>query len=227
MKKPRERYRIGLKLLGKTQDLKILDAGCGFGTVEQFVDAVGIDQSLYNIKQSLKNSIAKKFVTGHLEQIPFMSEYFDKAIMLETLEHVQDEEKCIDELNRVLKKTGQLILSVPNYHLLYNFIDLEHWLIPLLTGRPKHRHYKKTILIETLKDHGFTIDACFERGLPFSAMARWAIFCFDMIDRYCFGGFNGPLGRMARRFFDPLIDAEFRIPTPYGHSLFILAHKRT
>lgn len=226
-KKPIERYRIGLELLGSAKGLKVLDAGCGFGTIEQFIDAIGIDQNSYNIEQAKSQLPNKDFRVGTLEDLPFPDDSFDAVIMLETLEHLQNEEDSLKEISRICKPGAKLILSVPNDRLLYKIIDLEYWLIPFLTKRPRHRHYNKNVLKHKLKENGFYVKIIFERGLIFSAMSRWFIFCFDMIDRIFFGGFNGPAGKCARKLINPLIDLEFRIPTPYGHSVFLSAKKET
>ncbi len=44
-------------------------------------------------------------------KLPISDEQFNQVICLELLEHVQDPQKCIDEIYRVLRPNGKLILS--------------------------------------------------------------------------------------------------------------------
>lgn len=223
--KAHERYRIGLELLGPVQGQRILDAGCGFGTLQQYIEAIGIDAHFKNLRKTRLEKGIDNLIHAKLEQIPFCDDCFDAVISLETLEHVDDEEKVLSEIARVLKMGGRLILSVPHHRLLYNFIDLEHWLIPLLTKRAVHRHYKKKGLSQKLSESGFKIDCCMERGMLITAFMRWFYLPFDLIDYFLFGSMNGPFGKRIRKIFDRLVDFEFSIPTRFGGSLFIAAHK--
>jgi len=223
--KPVERYRIGLELLGSAKDKVILDAGCGFGTLEQFIPAFGVDLNFANLKKTKRQQTNLELINAALDQIPFPDAVCDAVLMLETLEHVSDDEKVLLEIHRVLKNQGRLILSVPKDHLIYNWIDLEHWLVPLVTKRAPHRRYKKEDLCRRLAESGFVIDRCFTRGMLVSACLRWIYAPFDLIDYFFLGGLNGPLGKTVRKMGNCFIDWEFRIPSPIGGSLFVVGHK--
>ncbi|MBI5299460.1 MAG: class I SAM-dependent methyltransferase [Deltaproteobacteria bacterium] len=220
--KPVERYRIGLELLGSAKDKVILDAGCGFGTLEQFIPAFGIDRNFSNLQKTKQQ---QKFINATLDQIPLPDAVCDAVLMLETLEHVSDDKKVLLEIHRVLKNQGRLILSVPKHHFVYNWIDLEHWLVPLVTKRAPHRRYKKKDLHQKLDESGFVIDRCFTRGMLIAACMRWIYAPFDLVDYFFLGGLNGPFGKTVRKIGDSLVDWEFRIPSNVGGSLFIVGHK--
>lgn len=92
---------------------KILDAGVGYGgllgrlpELERF----GVDISmsyLRRIPDDLDVCFAK------LENLPYKDEVFDLVVSTDVLEHVIDLNKVVDELIRVLKKNGTLVIRVP------------------------------------------------------------------------------------------------------------------
>jgi len=122
----RKRASIILKLFKKVKkDVKILDAGCGYGIyslilAEKGYNLTSLDIEAIRIKEieSMKNEygfIKDKIKTkiGSLTNLPFKNEEFEVIICSEVLEHIKDYKKAFLELGRVLKKNGALIVSVP------------------------------------------------------------------------------------------------------------------
>lgn len=106
----------------KDKEGRMLDVGLGLGFVEKSLLRLnkkdltfyGIDISKFAIAKARKK-LAGKFTRGSILQIPFASEYFDLVLSLEILEHIPPFQtfKALDELWRVLKKRGLVIVSVP------------------------------------------------------------------------------------------------------------------
>ena len=55
------------------------------------------------------------FILGYGEKLPYKDNYFDCVSSYQTLEHVQDIEKCLVEFIRVTKKNGFIHVKCPNY----------------------------------------------------------------------------------------------------------------
>jgi ubiquinone/menaquinone biosynthesis C-methylase UbiE len=106
---------------------KVLDLGCGSG--RNFFDLGGkfkgeiyaVDFSGEMIKIAEKN--AKNFKAKIIVQkadilsLPFKDNFFDKVIFMATLHCIETKEgrhKAIEELHRVLKKEGSVLISVWN-----------------------------------------------------------------------------------------------------------------
>lgn len=109
----REAAYIRKELKGYT---KILDVGCGIGSIEERLpdfNIVGIDVSREMIKEAKKRT-QKKFVKGNVEEIPFKDESFDAIFSLTTLEFVEDYEKAIEEVFRVLRNDGKFLALILN-----------------------------------------------------------------------------------------------------------------
>tara|TARA_Y100000031_G_scaffold153650_1_gene199400 strand:+ start:1001 stop:1471 length:471 start_codon:yes stop_codon:yes gene_type:complete len=54
------------------------------------------------------------FKSASILDLPFEDDKFDSVICSEVLEHIEDDQKAIQELYRVLKREGLLILTVPS-----------------------------------------------------------------------------------------------------------------
>jgi ubiquinone/menaquinone biosynthesis C-methylase UbiE len=103
-------------LLGR----KVIDCGCGSGGyVLEFLkwgaDAFGVEYSeekVCRFKQLGRDPDRVK--AGRLEQIDFPDATFDLALLNEVLEHVPNEQKALNEINRILKPRGMLAIFSPN-----------------------------------------------------------------------------------------------------------------
>ncbi|MFH1565915.1 MAG: class I SAM-dependent methyltransferase [bacterium] len=116
---------------------KILDCGCGDGFYTMIlpelynceITAMDYNQKLIDsAKKAVRNLEKVKFVIGDITKgLPFEDGVFDKIIFTEVLEHLDDEQQALGELERVLKNDGKLALSVP--HANYPFLwDPFNWI---------------------------------------------------------------------------------------------------
>lgn len=117
----RLRAKTALKYI-KTNAGKTLDLGSGEGIwmmelSKRKADMYGVDISLDALKNTqnilMENGFTPKIVQGDAQRPPFKSNAFDQIICLDVLEHVEDPGKIFSEVNRCLKKDGQLVITVP------------------------------------------------------------------------------------------------------------------
>lgn len=121
-----------LKLLNliSSKDLgnkKILDLGCGEAKIlaslhkNKKINAsnlYGIDQSNKAIEIAPSSIPNGNLVAGDIYHLKYKNEFFDYIFLLETIEHLENPEQVLKEINKVIKKTGKLYISFPNY---FNF----------------------------------------------------------------------------------------------------------
>lgn len=105
----------------------ILDAGGGTGRVSvKFTDyAISIfvcDLSCAMLLQA-KNKGKMNPVCSTTENMPYPNDYFCRIVMVDTLHHVFNQAKTINELWRVLAPGGRLIIEEPN---------IENWTVKLM-----------------------------------------------------------------------------------------------
>lgn len=105
----------------------LLDVGGGTGRVSQFFLKDAGDIFLADLSQKMlvesqsKNGL--KPACSHSEFLPFPDENFERIIMIDVLHHVCDQQQTINELWRVLKPGGRIIIEEP---------DIHHWAVKLI-----------------------------------------------------------------------------------------------
>lgn len=95
----------------------VLDLGCGDGIFaklcfRQKID-VGLDANPEEIRIASQNRAYQKAVVALATNMPFKDGYFQTVLANSSLEHIKGLEPTLEEINRVLKKGGRLILTVP------------------------------------------------------------------------------------------------------------------
>jgi demethylmenaquinone methyltransferase/2-methoxy-6-polyprenyl-1,4-benzoquinol methylase len=110
-----------LDTLRKLADLpargRLLDVGGGTGrvasAVRDLVDEVVIaDVSMGMLKQTHRSTLQP--VCAFSESLPFISDSFERILMVDALHHVVDQPATTDEMFRVLKPGGRIIIEEPD-----------------------------------------------------------------------------------------------------------------
>lgn len=107
-------------LVKEVLDKVVFDAGCGTGkylyTIEENAKKyIGMDLSGEQLKKASQkiNKKATHLIQGNLKSIPLEDNSVDIVIstwVLGTITNVEERELCLQELKRILKPTGKIIL---------------------------------------------------------------------------------------------------------------------
>jgi len=105
---------------------KCLDFGCFDGKFiykslkYKNIEFIGVDRNVEIIK---KNPYKLKLINiNSNNNLPFKNETFNYISILDVIEHIYDQKKILIELNRILKKGGIIIITVPRKHI-FSFLD--------------------------------------------------------------------------------------------------------
>lgn len=112
------RYQLAAEL---ARSRRVLDAACGegYGTnllAAAALSATGVDLDEPTITHAKARYPDAEFVLGDVLHLPFGEGVFDLVVSFETIEHVGDPERALDEMRRVLADDGLLLISTPNKH---------------------------------------------------------------------------------------------------------------
>jgi methionine biosynthesis protein MetW len=168
------------KVIGIMKGFKgsFLDVGCGDGSMtaricsELGCRAKAVELIKENVSKARQKGIDAKQVDLNRKGLPFASEEFGAVFAGEVLEHVVDSEGLLDDIRRVLKKNGVLVVSVPNIASWYNRMLLLFGFLPLFVesgsreayGTPfgeVNGHVKaftKKSIVEMLEKNGFVVE---------------------------------------------------------------------
>lgn len=109
--------------------LKVADLGCGCGRMLQLLsqryEAVGVDASPLAVEFAKKRNV--KVVQGRLpDDVPLAPGTFDAVLMLDVLEHLDDDVASAAAAAKMLKPGGIFLLTVPAYQWLFGPHDVAH-----------------------------------------------------------------------------------------------------
>lgn len=180
---PYHRYYIKLLKPYLTKK-KILDIGCWTGPIESILEnenchVTGIDIENEPITFDKKRFPKFRFVkTSILEKSPFKKNEFDVVIFSMVIEHIPQgtEQLALQNINKLLKKGGKLLLTTMNSHPLSNLFDPAYF----LTG---HRHYSKKHLESLLQKAGFSVKKVTYNGAFNMIFYTWMLYFFKHILR--------------------------------------------
>jgi SAM-dependent methyltransferase len=195
----RRRCETIVEFLNAQPGERILDCGCGYGFTLRVLSAltearlIGLDFANERIQDARTKLPADKttFVQGSAMELPFAGDSFDKAVCSEVLEHLPDDRAALNELFRIIKPGGTLVVTVPaaRYPLGWDPIN---YALERTTGRHiggertfsgiwygHLRLYSPNQLRAAAEESGFVVDKV--RGLthyvpPFSHLVMYGIF---------------------------------------------------
>jgi len=110
-----------LNLFSPKQDEIILDAGCGTGIFTLDIlssgsKVIGLDLSLPMLRRAEKKLKGYPFqiVLADMLHLPFPEIFFDKVVSVTALEFIEDGKAAVDELFRVTKRGGRVVVATLN-----------------------------------------------------------------------------------------------------------------
>lgn len=170
-------YRRKLQLVRRLFDripkgARVLDAGCGEGVLIEELrtkgyDAIGVD----------RNCATAHVLRSDILALPFGAQSFDVVLFLDVIEHLPfpDQARALEEIHRVLRSDGRLIISIPNLAHLYSRIRfLTRGKLKRTASIEKHPGDRPIAeFLDLLKVRGFRIEQRYGIFPTLPLLYRW------------------------------------------------------
>lgn len=150
------------ELLRAAAPASILDVGCGEGVLTHewsrrlpSTRVVGLDlpDPRLRVQWNGRRAPNLEFMPGTAESLPFSENEFDLVASIESLEHVPDPTRALDQMARIARR--HLLVSVPREPL-WRALNLARGVyVARLGNTPGHlNHWSKRGLIDLLRGYG-------------------------------------------------------------------------
>jgi ubiquinone biosynthesis O-methyltransferase len=130
-------HKNALSLSLPLKNLNVLEIGCGVGDfaiylANQGANVTAVDFSSKAIRiakeKSQNQGVIVNFQVADAQALPFEDNSFDLIFSCECLEHVPEPQLALNEMSKVLKPFGKLILTTENYSNAILLLWLVCWL---------------------------------------------------------------------------------------------------
>ena len=105
---------------------RMLDLGCGTGGImRDWMDrnrCVGIDRSELALRICVRAGF-DQLARGDLNELPFRRESFDTVLLMDVIEHLEDDVAFLKKASEICTPGGQLVIAVPAFQLLWSQHD--------------------------------------------------------------------------------------------------------
>ena len=155
-----------LEMEKQGEAIKILEVGCAGGHLSGLLARIfpkakifGIDVYAPAILEAKKRFPKITFKVADAHKLPFKKGTFDLVVCSETIEHVVDPKKMLEEISRVMKKGGRTVVEMDSGSPLFRII----WYFWTHLGKGKvwrhaHLHPFSSHELESLiRGNGFSI----------------------------------------------------------------------
>jgi ubiquinone/menaquinone biosynthesis C-methylase UbiE len=137
------------RFINRGTPLRILNIGGGTGATSRgfsrFGEVITFDIACEALLLA-RNRGLSKLIQGDAPSLPFTDNSFDLVLLLDVIEHLEDDIAALIEARRVLSPEGTALITVPAYRFLWGRMDE-------IGGH--HRRYLKRELEGRLKKSGF------------------------------------------------------------------------
>ncbi len=183
------------------RDKRVLEVGCGVGIdLVRFARGgavvTGVDLAETSIGLAQKNfehhNLPGTFLLGNGEELEFEDNSFDMVYAHGVIQYTADPQKVVNELHRVVKPGGEVIMMVYNRRSWLNFLSvtmgvvLEHEDAPVLRKYiiPEFRELLKEFTHVRIMPERFPVKSRLQKGMKAGFFNYLFVPAFNMIPRF-------------------------------------------
>ncbi len=232
--KRRKKYVFDLlDTLPKGRVNRALDVGCGAGEymkelLKRGIYTTGIDTSegmLRNSERTLEKLDNWSLLHGDIEDIPIQKEVIDMTLCIGVLPYLLEDNKALQELNRVVKPSGYLIITASNWFCMDHYHTLmkawigdlfgkkseieefqpgisytSPWFLKNSSSNYRFKAYNLRAFNQLMESHGFRLVDGMTYGFKFPLLRRYRLLPATVLD-----ALELKLETLLRRFQLPIL----------------------
>jgi SAM-dependent methyltransferase len=213
--------------LAERPPLRVLDVGCGaggmLGPLSRYGEVTGVELSP-ELVEFCRSRGFERVVAGSAYDLPVAAGSMDLVALFDTIEHIPDDVRALEQCRDALAPRGLLFLSVPAYQFLYANNDkvVDH-----------QRRYTARGLRRKLTSAGFTpIKVTYFNTLLFPIILP-AVLAKKIKERWTSPddttNLSHPIPPILNRMLTGLMSSErhllSRVNLPFGHSIIAMARR--
>ncbi len=134
-----------------SEQSRILDIGCGTGGFASYIskdyNISCLDTSETALDYCRKRGLSNLY-NSTIDSLPPEVEKFDAAIMLDVLEHIEDDRTALNDVHSILKEGAYYVMTVPAYSWMWSKHDEIHM---------HYRRYTKAEVLNRIENSGFKV----------------------------------------------------------------------
>ena len=118
-----------------------LDLGCGPGQYMVHLSQLGFDccgadiseEMLDKAREKIPPSSSVRWIHSDCRNVPVEDQFFDLVLCVGVLEYLSDDLSALQEIRRLIKPSGGVILTFPNLYKLRNLLNPYYYLVRIWT----------------------------------------------------------------------------------------------
>lgn len=115
------------KLSDGKRNLQILNIGPATGATSEMLQEFGLVKSIEydeDCFRFVKENLDIDIDHGSILDLPYQNETFDLVCAFDVIEHVEDDRRAMEEMTRVCKQNGNIMITVPAFMFLWSQHDV-------------------------------------------------------------------------------------------------------
>lgn len=203
----------------------VLEIGCGSGgnlplLSTHAASVTAVEMEPIAVEEAQSRGIAQ-IVQGKLgDKLAVFERQYDLIAMFDVLEHIEDDDKALQQIRTLLKPGGRLVVAVPTYEYLWTEHDeIAH----------HYRRYSRARLLRLFRGHGYRVHYCSYFNTLLFPFACAAMLVARLLSRSPEAAMRQPSGwvnRLLTKIFSMEAALVPHIALPFGLSLILVAEVR-
>ncbi len=119
-------FRLLERAVPRQRPLRSLDVGCSTGAslslLQPLGSSVGVDLDFGALQVCLRRGF-RLLACSNVLRLPFKDNLFHLVTALDLIEHMEDDQRALKEIYRVLMNDGLVIISAPAFNWLWSSLD--------------------------------------------------------------------------------------------------------